>query len=312
MNRFLHENLIECRLCPRNCGADRISRLGYCKAGQDIKIARAALHHWEEPCISGTSGSGTVFFSHCTLGCVFCQNQEISHGGKGQSVSAARLASIFLELQEQGAHNINLVTPTHYVIGIIEALKLARLNGLSLPVVYNSGGYEKPETIQILSPWVDVWLPDFKYAQEKLGLKYSAAPNYPDTALAAIAEMLKCAGPPIINDDGLLRRGVLVRHLLLPGQLADSMRAVTLLYNKFGDDILLSLMSQYTPPDNTSLEFNARCPELTRRVNPRHYEALVDYAAELGVTRCYIQDGAAADSEFIPAFDLSGVDSPNC
>ncbi|WMJ83111.1 radical SAM protein [Oscillospiraceae bacterium LTW-04] len=307
MNHFLYDRLIECRLCPRNCGTNRTLHPGYCKTGSEIKIARAALHHWEEPCISGTNGSGAVFFSHCTLGCVFCQNHEISHGGKGLTVSAARLAEIFLELQAQGAHNINLVTPTHYAVGIIDALMLARQKGLSLPVVYNCGGYEKVDTIQMLSPWVDVWLPDFKYAQEKLGLKYSAAPNYPETALSAIAEMLQCVGPPVLDDDGLLRRGVLVRHLLLPGQLADSMQAVDLLYNHFGDDILLSLMSQYTPPDNPSSEFSARCPELTRRVNPRHYDALVDYAAELGITHCYIQDGSAADSAFIPMFDLSGV-----
>lgn len=309
MNRFLRENLTECRLCPRNCGVNRAFYSGYCRSGAEIKIARAALHQWEEPCISGKNGSGTVFFSHCTLGCVFCQNREISHSGKGQPVSTARLAEIFLELQAQGAHNINLVTPTHYAPGIIEALVLARQNGLSLPVVYNCGGYEKAETIRGLSPWIDVWLPDFKYAQERLGLKYSAAPNYPGTALAAIAQMLQCAGPPVLDDDGLLRRGVLVRHLLLPGQLADSMRAVTQLYDRFGDDILLSLMSQYTPPDNPGEDFIARCPELNRRVNPRHYEALIDYAAELGITRCYIQDGAAAGSEFIPSFDLRGVNT---
>lgn len=310
MNRLLRENLTECHLCPRSCGVDRTSHPGYCKTGTAVKIARAALHHWEEPCISGKSGSGAVFFSHCTLGCVFCQNREISHGGKGQAVSAARLGEIFLELQAQGAHNINLVTPTHYAVQLIEALTLARQNGLSLPVVYNCGGYEKVETIRLLSPFIDVWLPDFKYAQARLGIKYSAAPHYPETALAAIAEMLKCAGPPVLDGDGLLRRGVLVRHLLLPGQLADSMRAVSLLYDRFGDNIILSLMSQYTPPENPSDDFDTRCPELTRRVNPHHYEALVDFAAGLGITRCYIQDGPAAGSEFIPAFDLSGVNVP--
>ncbi|HWP51285.1 MAG TPA: radical SAM protein [Clostridia bacterium] len=310
MNRFLRENLTKCRLCPRDCGVDRTARLGSCKAGAEVKIARAALHFWEEPSISGANGSGTVFFSHCTLGCVFCQNREISHGGKGQTVSVARLAEIFLELQEQGAHNINLVTPTHYAVQIIEALTLARQNGLMLPVVYNCGGYEKVETIQLLAPYVDIWLPDFKYAQARLGTKYSAAPNYPDVALAAIVEMLICAGPPILDNDGLLRRGVLVRHLLLPGQLADSIQAVTLLYDHFGDNIMLSLMSQYTPPESPGEDFSTRCPELTRRINPRHYEALVDYAAGLGISRCYIQDNAAADSEFIPAFDLSGVSAP--
>lgn len=309
MNCSLTDSLTVCRLCPRGCGVDRAARPGYCKAGPDIKIARAALHHWEEPCISGRNGSGTVFFSHCTLGCVFCQNREISHSGKGRVVSAARLAEIFLALQAQGAHNLNLVTPTHYAVGILDALTLARQNGLSLPVVYNCGGYERPETIQMLSPYIDVWLPDFKYAQQRLGLKYSAVSDYPETALTAIAAMLRHTGPPVLNDDGLLRRGVLVRHLLLPGQLADSMRAVTLLYDRFGDDILLSLMSQYTPPEHSDSDFAARYPELTRRVNPRHYEALLDYAAGLGITRCYVQDSAAADSAFIPAFDLTGVNA---
>lgn len=309
MTDFLSENLMQCRLCPRNCEIDRTSRSGYCKAGLEISVARAALHYWEELCISGKNGSGAVFFSHCTLGCVFCQNREISHDGKGQTVSVARLAEIFLELQAQGAHNINLVTPTHYASGIVKALALAREGGLSLPVVFNCGGYEKVETVRTLSPYVDVWLPDFKYAQEKLGLKYSAAPRYPETALAAIAEMLQCAGPPVLDSDGLLRRGVLVRHLLLPGQLADSMQAVTMLYNRFGNNIILSLMSQYTPPDCPGDDFAARFPELTRRVNPRHYAALIDYAAALGITRCYIQDNAAADNEFIPAFDFSGVNT---
>ncbi len=307
MNRSLTDNLTACRLCPRGCGVDRATRSGFCKAGPDIKMARAALHHWEEPCISGCNGSGAVFFSHCTLGCVFCQNDKISHGAVGQAVSVARLAEIFLELQAQGAHNVNLVTPTHYAPGIVAALTLARQNGLTLPVVYNCGGYERPETVRMLAPYVDVWLPDFKYAQQRLGLKYSAAPDYPEMALAGIAAMLRHTGPPVLDGKGLLCRGVLVRHLLLPGQLADSIQAVTLLYDRFGDDILLSLMSQYTPPKHPDANFAARYPELTRRVNPRHYEALIDYAAGLGITRCYIQDGAAADSAFTPAFDLSGV-----
>ncbi len=307
MNSFLQNESAACLLCPRNCQTDRTARLGYCKAGPEAKIARAALHFWEEPCISGVNGSGTVFFSHCTLGCVFCQNREISHGGKGQTVTTERLAEIFLELQAQGAHNINLVTPTHYATPIISALTQAQKCGLSLPVVYNCGGYEKVETVRMLSPHIDVWLPDFKYAQEKLGLRYSAAPGYPETALAAIAQMLACAGPPVLDENGLLRRGVLVRHLLLPGQLADSIRAVFLLYDRFGDDIILSLMSQYTPPEKTCDDFTARFPELHRRVNPHHYEALVDYAAELGITRCYVQDGAAAGSEFTPPFDFTGV-----
>lgn len=309
MNKILPDSPTACRLCPRGCGVDRAVFTGCCGAGADIKIARAAPHHWEEPCISGKNGSGAVFFSHCALGCVFCQNRAISHGGKGQAVSAGRLAEIFLALGAQGVHNLNLVTPTHYAHGVIEALKIARQNGLALPVACNCGGYERTETVHLLSPYIDIWLPDFKYAQQSLGLKYSAAPDYPETALAAIAAMLYHTGPPVFDGDGLLRRGVLVRHLLLPGQLADAMRAVTLLYDRFGDDILLSLMSQYTPPEQPDDDFAARFPELTRRVSPRHYGALVDYAAALGITRCYIQDAAAADSAFIPPFDFCGVNT---
>lgn len=302
------ESLNQCRLCPRNCKTDRnTSELGYCKAGTTLKIARASLHHWEEPCISGTNGSGAVFFSHCTLGCVFCQNQEISHGGNGFEISVQRLGEIFLELQEQGAHNINLVTPTHYSMQIIAAITIARENGFTLPIVYNCGGYEKIETVKMLAPYVDVWLPDFKYAQDRLGIKYSSAPNYPAIAISAISEMLRQSGPPVIDNDGILRRGVLVRHLMLPGQLADSMQAVKILYNCFGDDIILSLMSQYTPPENYDNDFLKKYPELTRRANPRHYEALVDYAAELGITHCYVQDNSASCRDFIPSFDGNGV-----
>jgi len=298
----------ECRLCPRECKADRSAGItGYCKASDKLKIARAALHFWEEPCISGSHGSGTVFFSHCTLGCVFCQNSDISSGGKGIEITPQRLSEIFFELKEQGAHNINLVTPTHYLPLIVKALDMAKSRGFSLPVVYNCGGYEKLETVRALSQYVDIWLPDFKYFSPLLGEKYSFAKNYPQTAFAAISEMLKISGPAKLDVNGMMQSGVLVRHLLLPGKLADSMKAVELLYESFGDDIILSLMSQYTPPCGKGDDFKTKYPELCRTVNPRHYQALVEYAESLGITRCYVQDGQSADSCFIPPFDGEGV-----
>jgi len=305
---FMLSQFNNCTLCPRSCGVDRKSgQLGFCRAPETLKIARAALHHWEEPCISGSNGSGTVFFSHCTLGCVFCQNREISYGGFGIEITEERLCEIFFELAEQGAHNINLVTPTHYLPHIIPALKSAKKKGLKLPIVYNCGGFEKVETVKAISEYIDIWLPDYKYFAPRLGAKYSKAESYPETALAAIEAMVNAAGSTVIGDDGMMQSGVIVRHLLLPGKLADSMKAVELLYDKFGDDIIFSLMSQYTPPCEPSEEFKSEFPELCRKVNPRHYQALVDFAADLGITRCYVQDDQSADIEFIPSFKGEGV-----
>ncbi len=297
-----------CKLCPRECGIDRtIGQKGYCRASDKLKLARAALHFWEEPCISGTGGSGTIFFSHCTLGCVFCQNGDISRGGKGIEISPERLCEIFFELEAQGAHNINLVTPSHYLPLVIKALDSAKKQHLSIPVVYNCGGYEKIDTVKALSEYVDIWLPDFKYFSPAPGLKYSAASDYPEKALAAITEMVRCSGAAKLDQNGMMQSGVLVRHLLLPGKLADSMKAVELLYDNFGDDIILSLMSQYTPPCHAPDGFEQKFPELCKAVNPRHYEALINHAADLGITRCYIQGEQSADAAFIPPFNGEGV-----
>ena len=297
-----------CTLCPRECKVDRkAGELGYCRAPAELKIARAALHYWEEPCISGKNGSGTVFFSHCTLGCVYCQNREISSGGKGKVITPERLCEIFLELQAKGAHNINLVTPTHYLPHIVWALKKAKKNGLSIPVVYNCGGYEKTQMIAELSDIIDIWLPDFKYYSADLGAKYSFAKNYPETALAAIGQMVKNTGAAVIGDDGMMQKGVMVRHLLLPQKLADSMKAIELLYDSFGDDIIFSIMSQYTPPCSVGDDFAKKYPELLKKVNFRHYQALIDYAVDLGITRCYVQEELSADSGFIPPFNGEGV-----
>lgn len=295
--------LSHCTLCPRRCAVDRTAgQTGFCGAGAQVKLARAALHFWEEPCISGERGSGAVFFSHCTLRCVYCQNAEISHEGRGAEVSADRLGSIFLSLQQNGAHNLNLVTPTHYAPQIAQAILDARRKGLRIPVVYNCGGYESVETIRALAGFVDVWLPDFKYFDGRYAARFSGAPDYPQTALCAIRQMLLQAGPPVFDAEGMLVSGVLVRHLALPGLLHDSMQALRLLVGEFGDDIVLSIMSQYTPMP--------RCEGLgllSRPVNRRHYDALVDYAASLGAARCYVQNLESASAGFIPPFDETGV-----
>jgi len=275
---------------------------GCCGAGDTLRAARAALHPWEEPCISGARGSGTVFFSHCALGCVYCQNARISRGGAGEKISVSRLAEIFLELQAQGAHNINLVTPTHYAPLVVRALEKVRGGALCIPVLVNCGGYEKPETVRLFEGLVDIWLPDYKYADGELAARYSAARDYPQTALLAIDEMVRQAGPAVVGPDGLMKGGVLIRHLLLPGALAQSLRAVDTLYGRYGDGVILSLMSQYTPMGR-----DPRFPMLARRVPQSHYEALVRHAAALGVTRCYVQEGTSADAAFIPPFNGEGI-----
>lgn len=287
-----------CRLCPRECGADRTSgRLGFCGCGSEIKIARAALHRWEEPCISGRSGSGAVFFSGCTLGCVFCQNYEISAGHKGYEITEEELADEFLRLQSEGANNINLVTPTQYLTGIISALDTAKSRGLNIPIVYNCGGYEKAETLKMLEGYIDVYLPDFKYFSDKYALGYSRAADYVSVAKTAIAEMYRQTGKCVFDENGIIKSGVIVRHLLLPGLLFESKKAVDYLYETYGDNIWLSLMSQYTPMPQVSGN-----PHLNRRVPDKQYSALVDYCANRGMTRVYVQESASADKCYIPEF----------
>ncbi|MBS4784579.1 MAG: radical SAM protein [Clostridiales bacterium] len=292
-----------CTLCPRNCGADRSAgETGYCGvAGEGISGARAALHLWEEPCISGETGSGTIFFSGCPLRCVYCQNHQIARAEVGRSISVERLAEIFLELAGQGAANINLVTPTHYTPEIIRAVELARKQGLSLPIVYNCGGYEKVETLRTLEGIVDIYLTDYKYSFREPAARYSNAPDYPDVAAAALAEMVRQTGSPVFDREGMLLCGTLVRHLLLPGQLKNAKEVVRQVYETYGDRVILSLMSQYTP-----LPQVAPWPELDRRVTPEEYEVLLDYALELGVENAFIQEGDAAGESFIPAFDYKG------
>ncbi len=298
------EELARCTLCPRECGVNRLAgEPGACGAvGETVRVARAALHYWEEPCISGEEGSGTVFFSYCPLKCVFCQNREISRGGAGKDISIHRLAEIFLELQAQNARNINLVTPTHYIPQIVLALREAKAAGLTIPVVCNCGGYEKPGTLRLLDGLVDIYLPDFKYASPELAGRYSAAPDYPERAKAALAEMVRQAGDPVFDEEGMMKRGVIVRHLVLPGQAEDSKAVIRYLFETYGRRIYLSIMSQFTPTGDLS-----SWPELNRTLTPEEYDQVVDYAVDLGVENGFTQEGAAADESFIPPFGCEGV-----
>lgn len=298
----------QCELCPRECKVNRSEgQTGICGVSEQLKVARAALHFWEEPCISGTKGSGTVFFSGCSMHCVFCQNHKIAQGISGKEISAERLAEIFLELQAQEANNINLVTPTHYVPHIAWALDRAKKKGLHIPVVYNTSGYEKVETLKCLEGLVDVYLPDFKYFNPQLAAKYSKAADYPEVVKAAIAEMVRqqpqvCFRYDKEQDMDLVQNGVIVRQLLLPGQAEDAKQIVKYLYDTYGNQIYLSLMSQYTP-----LAHVEEYPELNAKVERTVYDAYVDYAIDIGVENGYIQEEDVAEESFIPNFDGEGV-----
>lgn len=296
-------NMHFCTLCPRMCRADRgAGQRGYCGMDSTLRGARAALHMWEEPCISGKKGSGAVFFSGCTLRCVFCQNKEIAEGTCGKEISETRLSEIFLELQEKGAANINLVTASHFILQVIPALRKAKRQGLTIPVVYNTGGYERPETLRLLQGLVDIWLPDYKYRDPRLGEMYSQAKNYPEIAALALEEMVRQAPICVFDEDGYIQSGVIVRHLILPGHTADSKAVLKYLYETYGDKIYISLMNQYTP-----LPHVARMTPLNRRVTKREYERVLDYALELGIEQGYIQEGETARESFIPAFDYEGI-----
>lgn len=306
--------LDECTLCIRKCKINRNdNKIGFCKASDKIMIAKACLHLWEEPPISMGKGSGTVFFSHCNLKCVFCQNYNISQDNKqninncnspvtGREVSIERLSEVFLELQEKGANNINLVTPTHYVPQIIKAIDISRKNGLKLPILYNTNSYDSLETIKSLNGYIDVYLPDFKYFNDKYAFKYSYAKGYAENAVKVIDEMLNQTGSPKFDKEGRIVKGLIVRHLMLPGLLFDSKKVIDLLYNRYGDSIFISIMNQYVPM------FNAcKYPEIDKPLNPKHYESLVNYAAELGVKNGFIQEEGANTDAYTPDFNLEGV-----
>jgi len=300
---YYKQLMSDCTLCPRNCHADRAKgQKGYCGMTDELVIARAALHMWEEPCISGEKGSGTVFFSGCAMGCVYCQNYKISRGMAGKKVTVERLSEIFFELWEQGANNINLVTPSHYVPQIIDAIKIAKEKGFDLPIVYNSSGYEKTETLRLLEGYIDVYLPDLKYMSNEIAKRYSNAEGYFIYASKAINEMLRQVGKPVFNEEGIMLKGVIVRHLALPGYMQDSKNIIKYLYENFSDDIYISIMNQYTP-----LLTVQNYPEIDRKITDEEYDELVDYAISLGVENGFIQEGETALESFIPEFNCEGV-----
>lgn len=294
----------ECKLCPRECKADRSKgQRGRCQvSGEGILVARAALHLWEEPCISGEHGSGAVFFCGCPLRCVYCQNSQISGAERGKRISKERLAEIFLELAKKGAANVNLVTPTHYTPEIIWAVERARQCGLKIPIVYNCSGYEKVETLETLKDTVDIYLTDFKYMVPSLAKAYSRAEDYPETAKRALAEMVRQTGRAVFDENGLMKKGVIVRHLLLPGAVKNAKAVVKYVYETYGDTVWLSLMSQYTP----LLQVENISP-LNRKTTKREYERLLDYTFSLGVTNAFLQEGPVAEESFIPEFDGRGI-----
>ena len=298
MNKY--EN---CLLCPRKCGINRrTGQTGVCGVSSEIKVARAALHYWEEPCISGKRGSGAVFFSGCSLHCVFCQNREISDGKEGKVISKERLSDIFIELADKGANNINLVTPGQYIPDIVWAVNDAKSRGMKLPIIYNTSGYENVTELKLLEGIVDVYLPDFKYMDSALSAMYSRAKDYPSVAKQALSEMVR-QQPEVVIDDatGLIQKGVIVRQLLLPGHVNDAKAVLKYLYDTYHDHVYISMMSQFTPIALKDY------PEINRTVTRREYERLVDYALEIGITNAFIQEGDVAKDSFIPAFDCEGV-----
>lgn len=303
--------LSDCTLCPRRCHADRLSgQRGYCGQGAEVTAARAALHFWEEPCISGTQGSGAVFFSGCSLRCVFCQNHDISVGNRGRAISGERLVEIFLELQEKGAANVNLVTAGHFLPQVCRALRDARAKGLSIPVVYNTGGYEEVSSLRLLDGLADVYLPDLKFHSAELSAACSHAPDYFEKASAAIDEMLRQTGPPVIDSGtGLMRRGVIVRHLVLPGQVRDSKKILRYLREAYGNDIYVSILNQYTPIPMQAIPAAPEppCSELGRRVTAEEYARVLEFADKIGIEQGFIQEDGAAETCFIPAFDGQGL-----
>ena len=290
---------MKCNLCPRRCNVDRsLGEVGFCGAGNEMVIARYSLHMWEEPVISGDTGSGTIFFSYCNMRCCFCQNYEISELHKGKKVSIDEFCDICLELQEKGACNINLVTPTHYVDLIICGLRMAKEKGLVIPVVYNSSGYENVDTIKMLDGLVDIYLPDLKYYNDIYSVKYSKCKYYFKYASDAIEEMVRQVGEAKFDDNGMMKKGVIVRHLLLPGCLEDSKKIICYLYNKYGDKVIISIMNQYTPVRKLDYE------ELNKKVLDSDYDELVNYAYDLGVRKAFIQEGDTQEESFIPDFDI--------
>lgn len=293
------DDYIKCNLCPRECDINREKNIGYCGGTDKIKVALASLFTYEEPCISGKSGA--IFFSNCNMKCCFCQNKDISTDGNGLEISIERLSEIMLELESKGADNINLVTPTHYVPSIIESIKIAKSKGLKVPIIYNTSGYEKVETIKKLKGYIDVYLPDLKYYDDSIAIKYSKCKNYFKYASSAILEMYNQVGPCKFDKNGMITSGLIVRHLVLPDNLLDSKKILQYLYKTYKDNIYISIMSQYTPCNKTNY------PELNRSLTDSEYDEIVLYAYKLGIRNCYCQEGKACLESFIPKFNYEGV-----
>ena len=291
-----------CKLCPRNCGINREKYKGICGADDKVKVALVSIHEYEEPCISGGNGSGTIFFSNCNLKCVYCQNFKISREGFGKEITVERLAEIFIEQQNRGVNNINLVTPTMYVDSIILAIKIARKNGLSIPIVYNSSGYENVETIKKLDGYIDVYLPDFKYASNKLAKKYSNVDNYVESAISAISEMIKQVGKPVYNKDGIITKGVIIRHMILPNNVLNTKMVLKRISEKFSNDSVISIMAQYFPTGDAKLY-----PEINRKITKEELEEVENYLEELSLYNGYIQELGEHEEEYVPDFDLSNI-----
>ena len=290
-----------CMLCPRKCGVDRRNEKGFCGMPDKLFAAKAYLHLWEEPCISGSSGSGTVFFTGCNLRCVYCQNRKIAEGREGFEITSKRLGEIFLELQDKGANNVNLVTPTHYVPHIISALDKVKDN-LKIPVVYNCGGYESTDTLKKLEGYIDIYLPDFKYYDSRLAKRYSNAEDYPEIVKSALDEMVRQTGSCQFDKNGIMQKGVIVRHLVLPGFLQNSKDVIEYLYKKYGNVIFMSIMNQYTP-----LEYVKDYPEINRKLTEKEYDEIIDFATGIGVENAFVQEGGTVSESFIPIFDGEGI-----
>lgn len=299
----MEQLLKSCTLCPRNCLVDRTNSIpGYCGQTSEVRASRASLHMWEEPCISGETGSGTVFFSGCSLGCIYCQNHDIALGQTGKLISSSRLAEIFMELQEKGALNINLVTPTHFIPQIATAIKEAKKAGLHLPIVYNTSGYESVESLKLLDGLIDIYLPDCKYVSKQLAQNYSNAPDYFDVVRSALNEMFRQVGTPVFDESNLIKKGMIVRHLVLPGSTDDSKNVIRYLFETFGHNIYISIMNQYTP-----VRVFEDFPDLNRTLTEEEYDEVVDFAISLGIENGFIQEGETCSESFIPPFDLEGI-----
>lgn len=292
------EGLKECRLCPHKCKVNRLEgKIGRCRATEKVKISLVSLHHFEEPCISGTNGSGTIFFSNCNFNCVFCQNYKISQEGMGQDVSIEFLANSMLEEQNKGAHNINLVTPVMYVYHIIEAIKIAKAKGLNIPIIYNSNGYENIETLKLLEGYIDVYLPDFKYANNELGKKYSNINNYFEITSKAIKEMYRQVGPPKLDENGLIKRGLIIRHLILPNEIENSKKVLKWIIDNIGKKVYVSIMAQYFPTYKAK-----NISELNRKINKDEYKKIEEYIYKIGIENGYMQDLGEHEEEYVPDF----------